>query len=272
MNKKKTVASENKSLRKAIFFIGIVCILIMLSMIARFAYIIKNSQFNGRDRFTVAIIFTPLKASLISFDPFSESVSHILVLGKREGYTPGRIIGVPVDAVINLEKEKEELPNSVPKILSYALMHPGIKTQGITSIDMIRLYLFIKSLPTNGYSEESIAASDSEVKIDKLVQKLLIDSAIVNEQKSIEIVNGTNVDGVGKRMERILRNSGSNVVAVSTTQKTEKRSTIYAYGEDSYTLKKLHRVFKYPIVITQMREIADIKIVIGIDGVRDESF
>lgn len=270
VKKEKEELSKNRSLKKVFVFILIVLLLLLISVTIRLFYLVKDSKYNGRDQFTISVITTSNKSSIISFDPQNKSISHVLLVGERRNISPGRILGVLVDSNIDLGKDLKSY--SIPKILFNTLLRPGTRKEEITHIDIIRLLVFANSLSPSGYFEEIINLNSSDDTVSGIAQKLFTDTNIIRERKSIEIVNGTGISGLGKRLERVLKNIGCNVVAVNANLKKTDRSEIITYEKDSYTAEKLQKKLRYPYKVSSKRDIADIKIIIGIDGIRDSVF
>lgn len=269
VKKEKDDIFKYRSLKKVLVFVLVVFLLLIISVFINLFYIAKDSKYNGRDQYTVSVIATTDKSSVIFFNPENKSISHVIMNGDRKNISPGRLLGVLIDSNINLNEDLKSY--SVSQILLKAFIHPGNRKQNITAIDIVRLFMFSRSLSASGYNEESINLSSSNYRLGN-IERLLMDMNIIKERKSIEIVNGTNVSGLGKRLETVLKNIGCNVVAVNASIEEVEKSEIIVTDNDSYTLKKLQRNLRYPIKITDNHDIADIKIVIGSNGVRDNVF
>lgn len=272
MSKKHALSVDNKSLKKVVLFSGIVLILIILSLLIRFFYIIKISKFDGRHRFNLAVIESDTKATILSTNPKDKSISQMNLIGKRDKLSPGKILGIPVDGTVGVPYGETVEKDKASDILFSIITNKKIMTKQITSLDIIRMYIFVRTVQAGNIITDTVSTHENKILIDKVASRLFADQAIINEQKSIEIVNGTGIDGLGKRLERIIKNSGGNVIAVSNTHDIKHSSNIYFYLESSYTQQRLKRILNYPGIRMQNREIADIRIVIGMDGVREEVF
>lgn len=271
MGKKKKIEPEsNHSLRKVVLFLIIVAVLIILSLSVRFMYLVKQSKYDGESRFTVVVNESEEKAIILSFNPLNKSLSKMVLKGNRENEPAGKIVGIPVDGTINLPGEaNNESPSS---LLMYALSNPLVKKETVTVLDVLQLYFFARTVsPANNLNEE-VSVSDDLSSINPLALRLFSDQRIVDEQLSIEIMNGTGINGLGKRLERIIINSGGNVVAVSNSHSVEEKSKILYFQNTSYTLNKLQRILNYPLELMQNQDIADIKIIVGKDGIKENVF
>lgn len=272
MNKEKVQKTKSKSVKKALFFVFIVLLLIFLSLFFRLVSLIKDSSFNSKDRFTISVINNESKAFIISFNPVDETISEVTINGPRDKLSLGRILGVPVDGSIVLNNKNIIYLDQAPKIINYALFHPGLKKLNLNHYDLIRLFIFSNFIPPGNYSKVTISVSDSELSRDKIAQRFITDNKIIEEQKSIEIVNATTIQGLGKRLERVIKNSGGNVIAVSNAQESTTSSKIIISGEDSYTKKRIEKLLGYPSIVINKPDVAEIKIVIGLDGIREGIF
>lgn len=271
MGKKKSIEPEgNKSIKKVILFLVVVAILIFFSLSVRLMYLIKQSKFDNESRFTVAINESEDSSLILSFNPINKSISKLVLTGDRKKISAGKIAGIPLDGTITLPGISNN--KSTSGYLMYAMSNPMVKKEGITVLDVMQLYFFAKTVSPANLLEEEVSVKDEQNTLNPLALRLFSDQRIVDEQLSIEIVNGTGIDGLGKRLERIIQNSGGNVVAVSNSHKVEKTSKITYFQDSSYTLQKIQRILNYSVEVVQKREIADIKIVIGTDGILENVF
>jgi hypothetical protein len=100
---------------------------------------------------------------------------------------------------------------------------------------------------------------------NSLITQTLTDTDIASESVSIQIINATNISGVGQRLGKVLTNMGANVVDVSSAQTMQKKTTIAYYGEQSYTLGRLQKILAVKATKLTRQPIANIVITIGTD-------
>lgn len=101
--------------------------------------------------------------------------------------------------------------------------------------------------------------------LDGKIGTLFTDTTFLAERKSVEIVNGTDVQGVASRIARIITNMGGEVLFVKTAREPLAYSRIETHDE-SYTAKKLERSLGLPLFKKKKDEgKTDILIVIGED-------
>lgn len=272
MGNKQDLKEGIKSLRKAILFLVIVFVLVFISILLKVYYLVKDSKYNGKNRFTISVESTKNTAYVLSFSPQDNTASEIIIQGERGKRSPGRIIGIAIDGQIKIDNDNILQNETIDGVLYYTLSHPLTKKTGLTYFDILRLFIFSKTLPIYKYTEEKVNTADDELMLDKIAQRLTVDQRILEERKSIEIINGTGIEGLGKRLERVLKNSGANIIVVTSDQRVQKYSKIINYGDDSYTFNKFKQLLGYVGEQRNERALADIKIIIGEDGLRDEAF
>lgn len=263
-------SSDNKSIKKVILFCAIVVLLIIISLVIRFFIVFKNSKYDGNARFTVAIV-EKKSFRIFSFDPGSNQIAVLTVGGKVPAEPPQRSVGAPIDGTVTV-LDQLTIPSEPENALFTIITHPTQTRNDITGVDLIRLYWFAKTVSAKNVQEERITLPGSENDIDKTVSRLLEDTHIIDDNLSIEIVNGTDIPGMATRLERIISNAGGNVVAVSSSHEIERTSKIFYYQKPSYTEAKLQHMLGYPAFVTKTQGIADIKIIIGKDQAETKKF
>lgn len=261
---------SNKSIKKALFFFFFVIFLIVISLTIRFVNLISESTFDEKNRYTFAITTTEF-SKVITVDPVNRTVATVDVIGK-DVFAVGKTLGIFVDGSISPPKSFQLSQNDPKGTIFKILLHPTVKKNNINEIDLLRLYLFINRIPPKDFSYESIKNIKAENDADMIIAELFLDPAIIEENKSIEIINGTEISGMGKRLERLIKHAGGNVVSVTNSQTIERETKIYYHQETSYTLEKLQRILSAPIISRENRTIADITIIIGIDKAKTSVF
>lgn len=272
MKKKQKKESGDRSLKKVLLFCLVVSILIILSIMVRILYVVVNSKYDGSNRFTISVTESPHKAYILSFNPMDRTISEVILTGDRKNTSAGKLLGIPVTGSVKLTEGVKLNDIDPPDILFYLLMQTNIPKKNMTFIDIFRLYLFSRTLSATGTTITALNFPRDWQSFDMIASKLFTDELIINEKKSIEIINGTGIDGLGKRLERVISNTGGNVVSVSNSRNIVQSSVILYYQEISYTEKKIQQFLNYTPSPMQDKGIADIKIIIGTDGVREDLF
>ncbi|MDO8461127.1 MAG: LytR C-terminal domain-containing protein [bacterium] len=251
---------EKQSAKMAFVFAAIVLFFILISLILRMVSLIGKSSFDGVHQFIIEVASYEEKGSkIISFAPDITSVS-ILYLPKG-----GRALKIPIDGSITASTAGLSNGKDVSSDLQTFIFGYGSIKTNLTIIDLIRLYLFAKTVPASNftYKEASLSLFEEE-KGDKILSSLFTDYTLSKEAVSIQIVNGTNVSGFGNRLARLISNMGGNVISVSTSEKAIKTSEIL-YLDSSYTVERLGKVLSIKKRQMEKPMLFDIVIQIGED-------
>lgn len=259
MNRKKTKGS----LRAAYVFFFFVGGLILLSLFLRAAFLLKETKFDGSSHFSLEIQNDRInKIQIISFSPQSSSIG-ILSL---DNLNP-RTLEIPIDAKI-YSSETVKSGNVKTSLLKLLL---DVKDQKeINFIDVLKLLFFSETVKDNSISEKKIDSQTSKVNIDSVVSTFFVDPQISNENLSIEVVNSTNVSGLGNRLANYVSNMGGNVILVSTGD--EKKESEIDYTKDSYAVDKLSSILNFKTVKMQKKSLSDVIITIGDDSLKKLNF
>ena len=253
-----------------IFLLGVLTLL-LISVITKFTEVAQKSLFDGSHRFTVAILYAPSIVKVFSFSPEDNSESILTIHTTKEVYQNLEdYIAVPIDALIKDSNIPPNIQN--PSDLFFSLNFKfGLHTS-LTKIDIFRLWFFARNVaPTDIQSKEISSNLDSST-IDTISSSFFKDNTVESENKNIQIINETNVTGLGNRLSRIVSNSGGNVVSVKTNETVEKHSVIEFSGNRGYTTEKLIKITGYNAIPMQKKSFADIIILIGQDRQNSESF
>jgi polyisoprenyl-teichoic acid--peptidoglycan teichoic acid transferase len=115
--------------------------------------------------------------------------------------------------------------------------------------------------------EISLPLTESE--IESLLSNTFHDNALISENITIEIVNGTGIPGLAGKMEKVVSRMGGNVIAVSNAQSDESTSQIHYYEDEEgkYARERFGKLFSFPLVQTNQKALSDIIIIIGKDNI-----
>lgn len=255
---------EKQSIKMAFVFVFIVVFFILISLVFRAVSLIGKSSFDGVHRFTIKVASKEEKVSkIISFAPDTTSVS-ILYLSQSEKEVE-RLLKIPIDGSItaSFPADLSDGKDVSHDLQTFMFAYGSIKTN-LTIIDLIRLYLFAKSVPAPNFTYREISFPLGDEKGDKILSYLFTDYTLSKEAASIQIVNGTNVAGLGNKLARLISNMGGNVISVSTSEKAIKTSEIL-YLDSSYTVERLGKVLSMKKRQMEKPMLFDILIYIGED-------
>jgi hypothetical protein len=104
------------------------------------------------------------------------------------------------------------------------------------------------------------------------VSDLFKDNTIITENLNIQIINTTDIPGLGKQLERVIVNQGGNVISVTNSREPVKKSKIQYIGEKNYTVGKFTSLFDLSAEKIENKSIADLIIIIGEDYKKIKAF
>lgn len=271
-NKKST--QEGSSLKMLLVYFALVLSLIITAFIFRAVTVINNSNFDGENRFTVALANKGVLKGILSFEPSTSSLSVLKIspefilniekMNSRLGLIPdGYIIS---DSLPGLDKP-------VSTVMRDLLFQFGAERKNITSYDIFQLWYYSTKIPSSTIYTREIGKNTAPQDNDKNIALLFPDDKLASENLSLQIINAAGVTGMGARLERVLSNIGGNIVSIQTAQATQKISKIsYFDKQDSYTLIKISRLLPFNIEKMSRQGIADIIITIGEDNKKTNIF
>lgn len=250
-------SAEKKSNLRPVYYFGLLLLfIIVISFVFKTFDTFKKSKFDGDNRFTIAIKNNK-KIDLLTVSPKDKTISKLEIKNISEEQFKNSFL--PHDASV----EKLDNADGVKPIFSSLLnKYRNIDTD-LTIIDVLRLKMYSNDIESENIKESSVINLEDE-ELDKILQTYFIDPKIVDEKKTIQITNSSNIAGLGNTLAKYLTSIGANVVLVNTSQSEELESKIYYNGE-SYTLDKLSKILDIEPEEKNVNSISDITIIIGKD-------
>ena len=267
MRKKARV--EKNSTKFAILFVLFVFVIILISAVLKAASVIRQSKFDGSNRFTISVSNNK-NLEIISFSPDIHSISILKLDGEVKNLKLERFLKIPIDGFVKGSFLK--IDQDVASLMSNIFFNYNNVKTNLTIIDILRLVLVSKTTPLNNIAIYNISSSLGGQKVDKIVEKIFKDEEIEKENQTVEIINTTEVLGLGGRLARFITNMGGNVIQVSTEKNLEKNSYVLYTGRKTYTVKRLSEALGFKLVQMDKKFIADIRIVLGEDAKDPSSF
>lgn len=262
---------KGKTVWFALLFFAFIFLIVVGSFVIKGIAIVQASLFDGKHRFTVFLQSEKnTRHVLLSVSPREDTVSILYIDGK-EIISPQELsilLGIPIDAVVL--RQGDSLIFLKSKFWDFVYSYKRVKTN-MTFLDAVRLFIFAKGVPEYNISEKTyhflpeITDQQDTTVLDTLVSSLFSDSAIIDEKRSIHIINASGVLGLGNRVARIITNMGGNVVAVTTGDSILPLSEIAYSDKESYSVKKLQRLLNIKSMFTNKQAISDIVIILGKD-------
>lgn len=255
MKKKK---APGKSTPLALFFLAILCGIIVFSFVVKFFFIVSEGKFNSGNTFSI-FVSNGVQNQLIVFDNENGTITKLKV-SERTG-DPNKTLEVPIEALYF--KEDMDLNKSLPDLLSDLFLGIAITKNNLNPADGFRSYLSSRFSSPKNISEKEVSIKTPETQRDQELSSIFSDKKILDEGYGIDVINGTSEGGIGGRISRLASNIGGNVLLVGSEENV-KNSAIYA-DKDSYTAKRLSGILNFPIKKGRISKIAEISIVIGED-------
>lgn len=276
---RKTTFKEGYSLRVAFLFLVLVFCLFVISASFKIASVIAKGKFDGKHRFTVGV-YKGKSFYTLSFSPENQTISLLNVPeeqfpvnkddSEKDQVKLGGYLAIPVDGFVYYPSNKEEKkPAEDDKaddiIFDTFINYRNVKTR-LTIVDLFRLWVYARTIPPRSVTVKDFSKDQDQFMIDKIVSNLFNDYSLSLEKKSINIINGAEVSGLGNRIARMLTNAGANVIAVSTSDKEIKTSEILYSDKKSYTIYKISKVLGIEAISPEEGQgISDITIKLGKD-------
>lgn len=268
MKRKKREVNRNNS-KIAIIFLIFVISIIFTSLVFKAVYILRKSNFDGRNRFTISVSNNK-NLEIISFSPNTHSISILKLDGEIKNLDVNRFLEIPIDGFVKASF-LETKGDTVSLMSNIFFKLKDIKTN-LTIADIFRLFLVSRTTPLNNVKTSHISSSLEGLRVDKIIAQLFIDAEIEKENQTIEIVNATSATGLGARLGRLIANMGGKVVQVSTEENLQKKSIIIYNGRKTYTVEKLKKILGFNTIQMGKQSIADVAIVLGEDSQNPSSF
>lgn len=250
-----------------IFFM-IVMSLVIGSIIARIGYEILDSQFHDN---SFSLLIVSKDSKFISVDKSSNS-AVFLALGDIGKFVKGKkpieasfALGIPVNAIIVSNATPQNLTQFTSTGYQMRLLFDVSKTsyKNLDRYDILKLASTIRNSPKDNRVEMRVNLFDEHAMKER-VGNLLQDSQLINMPLTIEIDNGTTINGLGNDLALILARRGFNVISVKTSNENGNSYIAYAGATNAY-VSTLKGLTKFPVLKMNKSQAADITIFLGDD-------
>ncbi len=248
------------NLRLAGIFIAVVLGLVFLSFVIKFIFVIRESRFDGAHKFNV-LLTGKNEQDIVSFSPSTHSISELKLDTTYQD--PAKSLEVPVDGEITVRGNLNV--NNLSMLLFRSELPLGQTVQKLTFLDLLRLALFTRTVTPDSLYQREYSDNLSDSQKNTLISLTFTDPAIYDENLSIQVVNATDINGLGARFAAFVSNIGGNPILITNSDRPENMSKIIYTGKMSYTVQRLSSYFNLPVEKTDSRGIADVIIVIGKD-------
>jgi hypothetical protein len=263
MKNKKKLHKDGGSISTFFVYSAFVLIFILISLSIKAIYIFKQNKFDGKN-FIITVSQGNKAVGIIGFDTSKKSISLLNIKNSNIATNEvGRKIGLVSNAEL-ITSENVDSDNIEIILSKTASPNKDIKSD-LTIFDSLRLAILSKSIQDKDREHAELDQIEDENEIDRIVSDLFKDNTITTENLSIQIINTTNIPGLGKQLERVIVNQGGNVISVTNSRESVKKSKIQYVGEKNYTVEKFISLFDLSAEKIENRAIADVVIIIGED-------
>ena len=267
MRRNKKLTTDIHSLKLATFFVVSLLCLLLVSFVLKGIVLISKSKFDGDHRFTLEIKRKNTKnnaqkksVAIISLEPRSQTASIVYLPFGAPAAPLSRFLEIPIDAAVSIPSmdgdildelwQKKDALTSIDIAGVFVKLLISIRQEdsSLTVIDLARLAYLSRNIPGNRIKFQSVSEQLLEGEIDRMSSLLFSDSVIGKENITIQIINGTDMSGLGNRLARFITNMGGSVVAISTSKQAESHSRIVHRNKNSYSLRKLSAALGFEVV------------------------
>lgn len=256
MKRNRAHPNDNRSI-KAVYIYGyIVLVIIIFSLIIKSYYIFKMNRYT-EDNITIKVIMDNEDSYYFGIDRQREKLSML----KSQKINQPAIL---TDAEIRVFND---IPIKKPKtIFLQAIYNPSGLQTNLTIFDLVRL--LITSQINTIKLIESVDNSDqnSAREIDKLALDYFSDSQIIDDGLTVQIINSTQINGLGQRIERLIVNKGATVISLINQGEKQEKSIILNTSHKEYTANKIGKLLNIPVNNKVNKSVADIVIILGEDA------
>ena len=266
MRSKKKAKQGNLNL--VVFFFAFVLFLIIGSFLIKTVLYISDSKFDGANNFIVAFINNN-NEEVVSFAPSNGSVSILKIDTKINAQSLPGYLQVPIDGVVSANQEVTD--RNISSILLKSSLPFGGHIQRLTRLDLFRLFVFAKGVPLNSIYLRELTSDITDTQKPTLVSLTFTNAVIYKENESIQVINASDVFGLGGKLANVITNLGGSVVLVSTGDVSANSNIIY-YGKKTYTVSKLSDFLGIPAKATDSRGLAGVIITVGKDKAKELNF
>lgn len=247
-------------------FLLVSIVLILGSLLFHFVSEIANSKFRNN---AFSVLYVAPDSKLIYVDKNAREVLFV-ALGDMRKYTRGKnflgvsfALGIPINAMIVDDKPPRNIAEFVTSKNEWKLLFDGnVSLKNMNRYDAFKLISAMKDSPKDNKTELRINIFNQEDL--KKLEKHFIDSSVNNATYTIEIENGTSINGLGNELALILGRKGFNVIAVRTAR-PEMASFVAFPGVKNSYIDSLLELTGFDYKQEKVSQAADITIFLGDD-------
>lgn len=266
---------SNNNLFYLIIFLIFFAVVIIASLTYRTIRSIQDSNFTS-NVFNVVLISKQVYA--IHFNRADKKVSYLLIRDlnpsklKLDPLAYSVYLGLPIQAII-FDTKKQDIKDIESKYFNFSHVtniaeNPRYKKIGLNTDDLFKIYLTQKNTSPENKKLQIMSTQDflpqRFTKTDDVLYDMFKELHVINNAVSIQVINATDINGLGNRVSRIFQNWGYDVVSVISEDHSS--SQIVAHSEsDMPAASAIQKVLNFPISNDNKTSIADISIIVADD-------
>lgn len=252
-------------------FLSVVAAVFLMAIFLRIYNSYTQRQFT-ENVFNILVI-SDKYVGVVGIDEGDERLHAVLVTKELDTIKKRNILiqsinfGIPIHAYISFP-DTMRAPAPTKEFFSINRLRVvttdmGVNIKNISFFDWIKLYKISKNLEEKDIVVKTYATiKDLSRLLGAEEESFLRNSDIANRKTSMQIVNGTSINGLGNRVGDMFSRFGFNVVSV-TTNPTDK-SVIYYNGDSSYDdALMVAKSFGFPVEKSSEYAIAAVTLIIG---------
>ena len=252
----------------AIVFFAFIIFIVGISLIFKLIIIISNGQFDSSRRFTLSITNNK-NIEIMSLSPSLNNITIFKFNDTLSSSQAGRLLEIPIDG--NIESKSINLNQSANSLFMNAVINYNKLKTKLTIVDILKLLILTKTIPESAVDTVTVGDQGGLVK-DNIVGNSVNDDLIEKDNQTVQIINRTNVSGLGGRLAKMIANMGGNVILVMSEDNSIKKSAITYLDKETHTVDRLQKILGYEVIREPSNAMADITIIIGEDKVNSLPF
>lgn len=245
----------------------------LLAVVLRLYNSFSNSHFTGNS-FNI-LLLADNYVGVVGMDKNDNKLYSVIVTKDLDVVRRRNILiqsvnfGIPIHAYIEFPKGFKAKPPtseffSLGNIQS-VFANMSIKKENISLFDWFNIYKTTKGISRDEANIKTYATiNDLSELLPEEEETFFRNSDIANRKTSLQIINATNINGLGNRVGDMLSRFGFNVVSV-TTSNAENSYIYYSDDGDYGDALLISQTFEFPVEKTDEYVIADVTLVIGED-------
>lgn len=249
-----------------LIFILFTVLVVLSAVIVRVVNEVATSTFKNN---SFSLLIVSKDSKLIYVDKNDKSVLF-LALGDIQKFVKGKnnlestfALGIPVNGVVYDQNPPQNIENFILSSNEFRLVFGNdTKLKNINRYDLYKIISAVRSSSKDNRIEKRVDIFNQEEM--KKIDKNFEDSIIRNSNQSVEIDNGTKINGLGNLLALILTKQGYNVVAVRTSA-TSPSSFIAFRNETGVVANSLKQLTNFPLKEGGVSPASDVTVFLGDD-------